>query len=141
MIQFRIHRSPDASHTVGTDPSGNQVQMYLPEVAGGSATGVRPMQMLILGLGGCTAVDVLMVLKKKRLQVDDFWIDVHAEREEGKEPALWQTVVLEFHVVGPVPLDKAEHAVQLSMEKYCSVSETLRRAGADIQWKVTVSLS
>jgi putative redox protein len=133
---MRVHRSPDAQHTIGTDQSGNEVKMYLAENAGGSGTGVRPMQMLIMGLGGCTAVDVLLVLKKQRQQVDDFWIEIDAHRQPDTEPALWETAHLDFHFVGPVSAEKAEHAVRISMEKYCSVSETLRRAGAEITWKV-----
>jgi putative redox protein len=139
MVNFRIQRSPDGQYSIGTDPGGNAVQMYISENAGGAAEGIRPMQMLILGLGGCTAVDVLLILKKQRQQVDDFWIDIAAQRESDKEPALWQTAHLRFHVVGAVAPEKAEHAVRLSMEKYCSVSETLRRAGTEITWELVVN--
>lgn len=139
-MQFRIHRSPDAQHTIATDAAGNQVQMYLPETAGGAATGVRPMQMLIMGLGGCAAVDILTILKKQRRRVDDFTVDIEAERAPDKEPSLWDTVHLVFTVTGDVSLEKAEKAVEMSMLKYCSVSETLRRAGGALTWETRVVL-
>jgi putative redox protein len=138
-MQMRIQRSSDAQYTIGTDPAGNEVKMYLPDTAGGSGTGVRPMQMLIMGLGGCSAVDVLLILKKQRQQVDDFWIEITADREPDVEPSLWQTAQLVFHFKGLVAIEKAEQAVRLSMEKYCSVSETLRRAGTEITWTVVVN--
>jgi putative redox protein len=138
-MHIKIERTSDAQHTVATDEAGNQVKMYLPEAAGGAATGIRPMQMLIAGLGGCTAVDVLTILKKQRQRVDSFHIDIEAEREPGKEPSLWQTAHLVFKFTGQVDLGKAEHAVQISMDKYCSVTETLRRGGTAVSWKVEVS--
>lgn len=139
-MQFRIHRSPDAQHTIATDPAGNQVQMYLPEIAGGAATGVRPMQMLIMGLGGCASVDILTILKKQRRRVDDFTVDIEAERAPDKEPSLWEKVHLVFIVTGDVSQEKAEKAVEMSMLKYCSVSETLRRAGGALTWETRVVL-
>jgi putative redox protein len=138
MVNIRIRRSPDAQHTIGTDPSGNEVMMYLPEQAGGAATGIRPMQMLLLGMGGCSAVDVLLILKKQRQQVDDFWVDIEADRQADQEPSLWRVARLHFHFVGPVAPEKAENAVRLSMGKYCSVSETLRQSGAELTWEVSV---
>ena len=137
-MKIRIHRTADTLNTVATDEKGNEVTLYLPEIAGGGATGIRPMQMLIMGLGGCTAVDVLTILKKQRQQVTDFSIDIEAEREPGKEPSLWQTAHLVFAFSGKVDRAKAEHAVKLSMQKYCSVTETLRRAGTAITWEVRI---
>ncbi|MBU6343131.1 MAG: OsmC family protein [Bacteroidetes bacterium] len=135
-MKFHLRRSADGSHTIARDPMGNELQMYLPENAGGNATGIRPMQVLIMGLAGCTAVDVLLILKKQRQEVLDLHIDVEAERQPDVEPSLWEQVTVHFTVIGPVELAKAQRAVDLSMQKYCSVSETLRRAGADIHWTV-----
>ena len=137
-MHFRLRRSPDAGHTIVSDEKGNEVTMYLPENAGGAATGVRPMQMLMMGLAGCSAVDILVILKKQRQRVDDFFIDIDAEREPGKEPSLWQKVHLVFSLAGQVERSKAEKAVELSMLKYCSVTETLRRAGAEISWEIVL---
>ena len=63
---------------------------------------------------------------------------INGDREAGKEPSLWKDIDLEFHMYGPVDVDKANKAVELSMDKYCSVSATLAKAGAQIKWKVFV---
>jgi len=134
-MNFTIQLAADGSHTIGMDAAGNTVNMYLPETAGGNATGIRPMQMLILGVGGCTAVDVLMILKKKRQIVEDFRIEITATRENDKEPALWESAHLKYYFKGEVDLEKAKHAIDLSISKYCSASETLRSAGSVITWE------
>jgi putative redox protein len=133
-----LHRTDDAQHTVVTDEYGNPITMYLPADAGGAGTGIRPMQMLILGLAGCSAVDVLMILKKQRQQVTDFTIEIEAFREPDKEPSLWQNAHLIFKITGTVDPVKAQKAVELSMHKYCSVAETLRLAGANLTWEIIV---
>ncbi len=137
-MHIQLNLAPDASHTVVADEAGTEVSIYLPESAGGAGTGIRPMQMLIMGLAGCSAIDVLMILKKQRQEVRDFRIDIDAEREPNKEPSLWQEAQLVFRVFGAVDVEKAEKAVALSMEKYCSVAATLGAAGANLTWRVEV---
>ena len=60
------------------------------------------------------------------------------EREKGVEPSLWENIFVDFHIYGDVDEDKAKRAVELSMNKYCSVTETLRRAGTHLKWHVFV---
>jgi putative redox protein len=64
---------------------------------------------------------------------------IEGEREPGKDPSLWKKIVLVFEFSGEVDKEKAEKACALSMEKYCSVSETLKRAGALLSWKVVIN--
>jgi putative redox protein len=64
---------------------------------------------------------------------------IEGEREAGKEPSLWKDIELVFEFEGDVDRDKAEKACALSMEKYCSVSETLKRAGATLKWKIVIN--
>ena len=135
-MKITLQRKSDGSGTTAFDASGNPIDLYLPENAGGNATGIRPMQLLILGLAGCSAVDILLILKKQRQQVDDFRIEIEAEREADKEPALWQKAHLIFHFSGKVEATKAQRAIELSMDKYCSVAETLRLAGAVLSWEM-----
>jgi putative redox protein len=96
------------------------------------------MQMLIMGVAGCTAVDVLLILKKQRQELSRFRMDVEAEREKEGEVALWKAVHLRYFFAGAVREEKAKQAVELSIQKYCSASETLRLAGADITWEVVI---
>ena len=79
------------------------------------------------------------ILKKQRQVIEDFTISIDGEREQGKEPSLWETITLHFKFKGQIDKEKAERAVQLSMEKYCSVSKTLELAGAKITYKVSVN--
>jgi len=96
------------------------------------------MQMLLMGLGGCSAIDVISILKKQRQEVRDYKMVINGDREAGKEPSLWKNINIEFHIYGDVDEDKAVKAVELSIEKYCSVSATLEKAGAEIKWQVYV---
>jgi putative redox protein len=121
-----------------TDENNHTVRMDSSPESGGQNFGVRPMQMLLMGIGGCSAIDVLAILKKQRQEVKDYKMVINGEREQGKEPSLWKEISLEFHLYGDINKDKAEKAVELSINKYCSVSATLEKAGAKINWKVFV---
>lgn len=121
-----------------TDEYGHTVRMDSSPESGGQNFGVRPMQMLLMGLGGCSAIDVIAILRKQRQDVTDYKMVITGEREAGKEPSLWQEIGLEFHLYGDVDEDKAKKAVELSLNKYCSVAATLYKAAADIQWKVII---
>ena len=63
---------------------------------------------------------------------------LNGQREEGKVPSLWKDIRIEFHIYGKVDEAKAKRAVELSMDKYCSVSATLKQAGTNLTWKVFV---
>lgn len=121
-----------------TDEYGHTVRMDSSTESGGENFGVRPMQMLLMGLGGCSAIDVIAILRKQRQNVTDYKMVITGEREAGKEPSLWQDIGLEFHIYGEVDEDKAKKAVELSLDKYCSVAATLYKAAANIQWKVII---
>jgi putative redox protein len=76
---------------------------------------------------------------KQRQTVEDFDMTIEGEREKGKDPTLWDTVQIIFHLHGDIDPDKAKKACELSMEKYCSVAATLRMAGCTITWEVRVN--
>lgn len=120
------------------DAYGHIVHMDTSPDSGGHNFGVRPMQMLLMGLAGCSAIDVISILKKQRQEVRDYKMVVRGEREAGVTPSVWKDIHIEFHIYGDVDLDKAQRAVELSMDKYCSVSATLKLAGAKLSWDVFV---
>ncbi len=120
------------------DENGHTIRMDSSPESGGQNFGVRPMQMLLMGIGGCSAIDVLSILKKQRQEVKDYKMVINGEREAGVEPSLWKDVNLEFHLYGNIDEDKARRAVELSVNKYCSVAATLEKAGAAITWDVFV---
>ncbi len=106
---------------------------------GGQNYGARPMQLLLTALGSCSAIDIVSILKKQRQVIDDFTIEINGEREKNVEPALWEIIHVQYNLEGNIEIDKAQKACILSIDKYCSVAETLRRAGARITWEVTVN--
>jgi putative redox protein len=138
-MRIELKRLDDAFHFEAISETGNIAQMDAGENIGGHNKGVRPMQMLLMGLGGCSAIDIVLILKKQKQVIDDFTISIDGDREQGKEPALWENIAIHFKFKGKIELEKAERAVQLSMEKYCSVSKTLEIAGAKITYKVSVN--
>lgn len=121
------------------DSTGSRITMDTSDDHGGTNFGVRPMQNLLISLGGCSGIDVVSILKKQRQEFTTLQIEVAGEREHGALPALWVTAHMSFRFEGPLDGLKAVHAAKLSVEKYCSVAETLRRAGCAITWEVIVN--
>ncbi|MEO5649084.1 MAG: OsmC family protein [Ginsengibacter sp.] len=120
------------------DESGHILHTDTSIENGGSNYGFRPMQLLLCALGSCSGQDVASILKKQRQSVQHFKIKIEGEREAGPIPSLWKLINLTFELQGNVEKVKAEKAVSLSIEKYCSVAETLKRGGTKITWKVNV---
>ena len=115
---------------VGQSESGHSVVMDGPPEGGGRNLGVRPMEMLLLGLGGCSAYDVVHILRKGRQQVTDCVADIDASRAET-DPKVFTKIHVHFTVSGK-SLDpkRVEQAVKLSAEKYCSASIMLGKTAA-----------
>ncbi|MFT5503062.1 MAG: putative redox protein [Gammaproteobacteria bacterium] len=112
---------------VGESGSGHAVVMDGAPEHGGRDIGIRPMEMLLLGLGGCTAFDVIMILKKSRQLVEDCEVDIEADRAE-EIPKVFTRIHIHFIVSGQNLDDKkVKKAVELSAEKYCSASQMLNK--------------
>jgi len=118
------------------DADGHVMRMDIPVEQGGSGSGFRPMQSMLAALCGCSSVDIISILKKQRQELTGLKIEADGSREEGKEPSLWKEIQIDFKLEGEVEASKAKRAVDLSLEKYCSVAETLRRAGATITYSI-----
>ena len=124
-----------------TDQDGHTIRMDIPADQGGGGTGFRPMQSLLAALCACSGVDIVGILKKQRQELTglEMYVDGERAEEPGADFALWKKVDVEFRLTGGIEPAKAWRAVDLSIGKYCSVAETLRRAGASIRWKLTVN--
>ena len=138
MIEINLHRVSGDFGFVAKDANGHTVHIDSSNESGGNNFGVRPMQMLLMGLGGCSAIDIVMILKKQRQTIQDFSIKISGEREPGKEPTLWANAKIIFTLTGDIDAEKATRACDLSMNKYCSVAETLKRGGTELTWEVKV---
>ena len=118
---------------VGSSGSGHEVVMDGPPDHGGKNQGPRPMEMLLLGLGGCTSFDVMSILQKSRQNVSDCQAIIEAERAD-EVPSVFTKIKVHFVVSGENLKDKlVERAVKLSAEKYCSASIMLEKAGVEIK--------
>jgi len=95
---------------------------------GGRDLGVRPMEMVLLGLGGCSSIDIILMLKKARQDVSDCQVTLEAERANSV-PAVFTGVTLKFTVEGRnLSVKQVERVVALSVEKYCSVTQMLENS-------------
>tara|TARA_R110002072_G_scaffold116191_2_gene246605 strand:+ start:1850 stop:2281 length:432 start_codon:yes stop_codon:yes gene_type:complete len=122
----------DGAMFVGESGSGHTVVMDGPEDLGGRNLAARPMEMLLLGTGGCSIYDVLSMLKKSRQQVVDCRVELDAERADAV-PAVFTRINMHFVVTGVGLKDNhVKRAVELSAEKYCSASIMLGAAGVEI---------
>lgn len=112
----------DGAMMVGESPSGHAIVMDGPAEFGGRDLGIRPMEMLLLGMGGCTEFDVLMILRKGRHEVLGCEVQLEAERATTN-PKIFTNIHAHFVVTGRgIPEAAVERAVKLSAEKYCSAS-------------------
>ncbi len=139
MIKVVVDRVEGDFGFEASDANGHTVRLDSSPEAGGNNYGVRPMQMLLMGLGACSGIDIVSILKKQRQEIETFHTVIEGEREQGKEPSLWTRINVVFELKGNIEPAKARRACDLSMEKYCSVAETLRRAGCHLQWDVKVN--
>lgn len=138
MVNIELTRIEGDYGFEAKDANGNVVRMDSNPEHGGNGFGARPMQLLLMGMGGCAGIDVVSILKKQRQTVEGFDMKIEGERESGVEPSLWKEVKIIFELTGNIDMEKAKKACALSMDKYCSVAATLKKAGTDISWDVKV---
>jgi putative redox protein len=125
---------------LGESGSGHSVLMDGAPDAGGRNLGFRPMEMLLLGLGGCSAFDVVMILKRGRERVTDCVVEIEAERAET-EPKVFTKIVMRYIVTGQdLDQKKVERAVTLSADKYCSATAIMAKT-AQITHQIEVNSS
>jgi putative redox protein len=128
----------DGAMFIGESGSGHSVVMDGPEDLGGRNQSLRPMEMLLLGTGGCAIYDVISMLKKSRQQVTDCRVELQATRADAV-PAVFESMNLHFVVTGRgVKESQVKRAVELSAEKYCSASIMLAAAGVNVTHSFSV---
>lgn len=92
--------------------------------------GASPMELLLMGIGGCSAIDIVSILQKKRLHIESYKAEVNGERQQGVVPALFTDISVAIFLEGDIPKEAALQAAELSFGKYCSVSKTLEKTAA-----------
>ena len=126
-MKVDLVRAEPPFHFVATGSSGVPVHIDASPDIGGTDAGARPMELLLMGLAGCASVDVVRIIAKQRLVLEDIAVAVTAERAEGI-PAVFTAIHLAFTLTGAIPEDKARRAIDLSIGTYCSAAAILSAA-------------
>ena len=132
-MNITVRRQEAPFYLQAENEEGNTFPMDASPSIGGTGRGFRPMETLLAGLGGCSAIDVVVILQKSRQPLDDIQVEIEGHRQEGVEPSLFETIHVTYKLKGGFTDDSAQRAVDLSMQKYCSVAKTLEKT-AKISW-------
>lgn len=143
MIQVKVEFHPETKTYIADDGFGNQITFKSDRESNeaipvSQSSTVGPMIALLMACGACSAIDIVMILEKQRQDFQELKVMVSGEREKDVTPALWTKIQIDYHISGKVDEQKAYRAAELSVDKYCSVLETLRRAGAEITYSVNL---
>jgi len=105
-------------------PSGHQIQMDASEDVGGQNSGARPTELVLSAVAGCTGIDIISILQKMRLEPISFQMDIKSDRAEN-HPKRFTHIHIHYALEGDLPEEKVVRAIELSNDKYCSVSHSL----------------
>ena len=125
--EFHSVISNDRGHWISIDTTSSE-----------EPQGPSPMELLLMGVAGCSSIDIISILNKQKIKPESLHIQVNGDRIKGQVPSLFTAIHAEVIVTGDVPADRLYRAAQLSFEKYCSVSKTLEHT-ATITFSVTVN--
>jgi putative redox protein len=118
----------DNMQFIGTADSGHAVVMDAPPSVGGNNTGTKPSELLLMGFGGCTGMDVISILKKKRQDVTGLQMHVNGEMSES-HPKMFTGIHIEYVIRGKnISDDAVQRAIELSLDRYCTVGATIGKA-------------
>jgi putative redox protein len=137
-MKVELRRVNDAFHFEAVGAAGVPVQIDGSPDIGGVDAGARPMEMILMGLGGCSAIDIVLILQKQRQVITDMTISIEAERVPNETPSVFKTIHVHYNFKGDLQIEKVTRAIELSMEKYCSVTAILNKT-AVITHSFTVS--
>lgn len=112
------------------NPEGNTVMMDASPDIGGKNQGVRPTELLLMGIAGCSGIDILSILAKQKQNVDSFQVNVSGDKEKIEFTNLLTKIHVEYSFTGELDPEKILRAIELSLGKYCSVSKTVEKVAA-----------
>ncbi|WP_053404405.1 MULTISPECIES: OsmC family protein [Persicobacter] len=126
-MSLELHRINDAYHMEAKNADGNTLEMDGSPEIGGENKGMRPMQLLLAAVAGCSSIDVISILKKQRQELKDLKVDVSGEREPEGKANVWTKIHLHYKLWGNLNESKVAKAIELSNEEYCSVGIMLSK--------------
>lgn len=136
-MKITLRRLDDAYHLEAMNEEGRTIETDGSPAIGGSNKGMRPMQLLMAAAGSCSSIDIISILKKQKQELTDFNVEITAEREKDKIPSLFTEIHLHFKLSGELDENKVKRAVDLSVDKYCSVVKTLEKT-AKVTWSFEI---
>ncbi len=137
MMKITLKRLDDMYHLQAMNEDGRTVETDGAPAIGGSNKGMRPMQLLLSAAGSCSTIDLISILKKQKQNLLDLQVEVTAEREKDKTPSLFTEVHLHYILTGNLDEDKVKRALELAVEKYCSVVKILEKtAQVTYTWEI-----
>lgn len=125
IAKITLNRIDDHMNFEAIGKNGKSILMDGSPKIGGQDKGVSPMETLLMAAAGCSSIDVVMILKKMKQTITDYKVEVEAERVPNGEATKYKTIHLHFIVSGDIKEKKLKQAIDLSIEKYCSVSKIL----------------
>lgn len=129
-MRIELNRTSPAFDIEARNERGQKVSIDGAAAIGGGDAAYRPMELLLAALGGCSAIDVIHMIKEQKEEAGELSITVDGERDPESTPSLFKSIHVYFRYKGPVPKEKFERSVQLSIEKYCSVARILEKSAA-----------
>jgi putative redox protein len=124
-MKIELLRRNQAIHFEAVNEAGMSLHMDGGEQYGGEGKGMRPMEALLAAFAGCSALDIVIILKKMKQDLKDMKVSIEGEREEIEKVKPFKKIHLHFSLYGEIKESKAEKAVSVSVEKYCSVGASL----------------
>lgn len=106
---------------------GHRITLDAAPEIGGTNLGMRPMELLLSGIGSCSLIDIISILKKQRQDLQDIQVNVEAERDKDNIPSLFTKIHLSYHLEGDLEEAQVKRAIELSVNKYCSVARILEK--------------
>jgi putative redox protein len=137
MMEINLVRKNDKFNFEAENPAGEKVQLDAKAEIGGEGKGFRPMEMLLIGLGGCSGIDMVNVLTKQKEPLKDVKINIKASRRDEEMPPIFKEIDIHFDLYGALSDTKVARALDLTFDKYCSVSNILGRS-ATIKFTYTI---
>jgi len=121
------------------DAKGNSgVSVFIDSKVEDEVNGASPMELLLMAVGGCNAIDIISILKKQRQEISSYHIEVEGDRTEIKQAKPFKSIHVNIYLEGEIVPAKAKRAAELSFEKYCSVSLTIEKA-VEVTYEVIVN--
>ena len=127
-MEINLTRKNDKFNFEAVNSVGQTVELDANPAIGGEGKGFRPMEMLLVGLGGCSGIDMINVLTKQKEPLDDVKIKITATRKDDEVPAIFEVIDIHFDLYGALNVQKVERALDLTFDKYCSVSNIIGRS-------------